>query len=111
MADLKSLIRLRKHEVDEKQKILSELYRQIEALENRKNSLLEKLAHERAALEENLTLETREFYGRFEGAIRNDVERLDGEIAKLEVGLEKAQEDVRAAFEEQNIILFFYVKR
>ena len=101
MADLESLIRLRKHTVDEKQKVLSEIYRQIEQLEQRREELLQRLNKERKALDEDLSLETRDFYGRFEGVIRSDVERIDIEIRNLETGLDKAQEDVRAAFADQ----------
>lgn len=98
MADLESLVRLRRHSVEEKQKILAEIFRKVEAIEQRKKELLERLETERQALEENLTLETREYYGRFEGVIRADVERLDGELAKLETRVQIAQEEVRAAF-------------
>ena len=101
MADLDSLIRLRKHTVDEKQKVLSEIYRQIEQLEYRKEELLKRLEKERKALDEDLSLETRDFYGRFEGVIRSDVDRIDIEIRNLEANLDKAQEDVRAAFADQ----------
>ncbi len=104
MADLNSLIRLRKHEVDEKQKVLADIYRQVEVLETKKSELLARLERERKALDDNLTLETRDFYGRFENAVRNDVERIDVEIKNLEVHLEKAQEEVRVAFAEQKRI-------
>lgn len=111
MADLKGLIRLRKHDVEEKQKALGEILRQIEQLEYRKKELLDKLAHERTAMEENLSLETREYYGRFEGVIRSDVERLDIEIKNLERGLEKAQEEVRNAFASQKRVEIVHERR
>ena len=57
MADLASLIRLRKHTVDQKQKFLAELYRQAEALENKKAGYKDKLQNERALLEEQEMLE------------------------------------------------------
>ena len=43
MADLESLIRLRKHSVDEKQKRLGEIYAKVEAIEARKKELTERL--------------------------------------------------------------------
>ena len=46
-------------------------------------------------------LETREYYGRFEGVIRDNIEKLDGELAALEQQLQAAQEEVRLAFAEQ----------
>jgi len=111
MADLDSLIRLRKHEVEEKQKVLGEILRQIEQLENRKEELLERLDHERTAMEENLSLETREYYGRFEGVIRDDVERLDIEIKNLERNLDKAQEEVRVAFANKKRVEIVHERR
>ena len=111
MADLESLIRLRKHEVEEKQKVLGDILRQIEQLEHRKKELLERLDHERKAMEENLSLETREYYGRFEGVIRDDVERLDIEIKNLERNLDKAQEEVRVAFANQKRVEIVHERR
>ena len=34
MADLEALIRLRRHTVEEKQKVLADIYRQVESFEN-----------------------------------------------------------------------------
>lgn len=98
MADLDSLIRLRRHNIEEKQKVLADIFRQIESLEGKKKDLLSRLEIERKALNENLNLETRAYYGRFEGVIRNNVEKLDTDIRKLEVRLGIAQEEVRTAF-------------
>lgn len=104
MADLKSLIRLRRHRVEEKQKILADIFRQVEQIENRKKELLHRLEAERKALDENPLLETSIFFGRFQAVIRRDVERLDGELVKLESRLLAAQEEVRLAFTEMKRI-------
>lgn len=101
MADLESLIRVRKHTVEEKQKILGAIYAQVEAIENRKKELFGRLDKERKALDEDLNLETREYFGRFQGVIQNNVEKLNGELAQLEARLEIVQEEVRAAFADQ----------
>lgn len=98
MADLESLIRLRRHTVEEKQKILADIYREVEICEHQKMELNERLERERAALDENLDLETREFYGRFEGVIREKIDNIDAELKSLETRLELAQEEVRSAF-------------
>lgn len=104
MADLESLIRLRRHAVEEKQKILADIFRQIEEREERKKELLARLETERKALDDDLNLETREYYGRFESVIRGNVEKLDAENAQLEKRLEIVQEEVRAAFAEMKRI-------
>ena len=111
MADLEALIRLRRHAVEEKQKVLAEIFRHVEVIEHRKKELLERLAIERKALDENLNLETRDYYGRFEGVIRGDVERLDGELAKIEVRLQIVQEEVRSAFAEMKRVEIVHERR
>lgn len=98
MADLNPLIRLRRHAVDEKQKALSELYRQVEAFEGRKRHLLEQLETERQMLNSNPQVEMIAYFGRFSDAVNNDVERLNGQISKLEARIRIAQDDIRNTF-------------
>jgi len=98
MADLESLIRLRRHKVEEKQKVLADIYREAEIHEGQKMELQERLDRERAAIDDNLDLETREFYGRFRGVILEKIDKLNAELAALETRLNLAQEEVRAAF-------------
>lgn len=111
MADLEALIRLKRHTVEERQKVLAEIYRNMEAIEYRKKDLLERLAKERSALDDNDMVETRAYYGRFEGVIRGNVDTLDGELRKLETRLDIAQEEVRAAFADMKRIEIVYERR
>ncbi|MCI5060776.1 MAG: flagellar FliJ family protein [Alphaproteobacteria bacterium] len=111
MADLDSLIRLKRHNVEEKQKVLADLFRQIERFEAKKEELLARLQKEREALEENLSLETREYYGRFEGVIRTDIERIDAEVAKLETRLTIAQDEMRDAFADMKRVEIVHRRR
>jgi flagellar export protein FliJ len=111
MADLESLIRLRRHTVEEKQKVLSDIYQKVEALENQKSELLNRLNTERKALDENLTLETSAYYGRFEAVIRRNVELINNDLSTLETRLEIAQEDVRRAFEEMKRVEIVHERR
>jgi flagellar FliJ protein len=98
MADLKSLIRLRRHGVDEKQKIIADLYRQIEAFEQRRQHLLDQLTAERKLLDATTQVEMLAYFGRFSEAVAQDVLRINGQISKLEVRLRIAQDDMRNAF-------------
>lgn len=98
MADLKSLIRLRRHSVDEKQKALAELYRQVEALEERRQHLLDQLKEERMALGVDAPVEMLAYFGRFSDAIQADALRINQQLRKLEVRVRIAQEDMREAF-------------
>lgn len=98
MANLKSLIKLRRHNVDEKQKVLAELYRQIEIIENNKQILLDRLREERAVLDNTGTLEMYAYFGRFSQNIHRSLERMNEEKQKLEIRIQIAQDDVREAF-------------
>lgn len=111
MADLDALIRLRRHTVEEKQKVLGEIFRQVEAIEHRKKELLARLERERRALDENFNIETRAYYGRFEGVIRGNIDKLNGEIKKLETRLTIAQEEVRTAFAEMKRVEIVHARR
>lgn len=111
MADLEALIRLRRHTVEEKQKVLADIYRQVEKLEEEKQGLFDRLDKERKAMEEDLNLETRDFYGRFKGVIESGVERIDGELRDLEARLNIAQEEVRAAFADMKRVEIVHKRR
>ena len=98
MANLKSLIKLRRHNVDEKQKVLAQLYREVEEIERGKNMLIDRLRTEREALDKSGMLEMYAYFGRFSQNIHRMIERLNAEKAKLETRITIAQDDVREAF-------------
>ncbi|HEU4839221.1 MAG TPA: hypothetical protein VFS88_07410 [Micavibrio sp.] len=98
MANLKSLIKLRRHNVDEKQKFLAQLYREVEMIEASKQTLIERLRSEREALDKSGTLEMYAYFGRFSQNIQRMLERLNEEKRKLEMRIVVAQDDVREAF-------------
>ena len=100
MADLASLIRLRKHTVDQKQKFLAELYRQAEALENKKAGYKDKLQNERALLEEQEMLEALAWFGRFAEGMKGQIASIDKELANMNQRIEIARADLRNAFAE-----------
>lgn len=98
MADLEGLIRLRRNTVEQKQKVLADLYRNAEKLEKRKNELEEKLKSEREAIDSNPELETLTYFGAFEQNVLRDIDRLTEELKKWELRIQIAQDDVRNAF-------------
>jgi len=111
MADLEPLIRYRKNIVEEKQKRVADIYRQIEVLEQEKENLSARLKKEREALEQDLALETRAYYGRFEGVVRLRIQALDEKIRAREKELEPAQEEVRQAFSDMKQVEIVHKKR
>jgi flagellar FliJ protein len=99
MADLKPLIRVRKHGIDQRQKALSDLYRKAEALANEKATLLENLDNEQARLVE-MDVQMLSYFGPYSDAVHERVEEIDKAAKTLEARIEIAREDIRRAFAE-----------
>lgn len=98
MANLRSLIKLRKFNVEEKQKVLAELYRQSETIAQSKATLQDRLKTERDVLDKSGSLEMFAYFGRFSQNINRMLDRLELERQKLETRINVAQDDVREAF-------------
>lgn len=98
MAKLDSLIRVRRYSVEEKQKALAELYRQVERFEIRKKQFEGDLIKERLALEQQLTPEMLAYFGRYSQIVKRDLGRIDLELKKLDARIRLAQDDIREAF-------------
>lgn len=98
MARLDPLVRLRRHAVDEKQKLLAELYRQVERFEIRRRQFEEEIIKEREALEKEKTPEMLAYFGRYSQTVKRDIARIDLELKKLAVRVAAAQDEVREAF-------------
>lgn len=111
MAELEPLIRLRKHRVDEKQKILSNLFRDYERLEEEKQKLEASLVHELKVAEESGEPETINYYIRY----AKDVRRRMGDIEKgqhmLNMRIALAQDEVREAFSEMKKVEIIHERR
>lgn len=101
MADLDPLIRLYRHTVEERQKILSALYREAEQMEMKKRVLQEQMARERVAAEADSSPDAIIDYTRYASNVRRKIEQIDHDLKKMESRIAAAQEDVRAAFAEQ----------
>ena len=104
MADLQSLIRLRKHTVDQKQKFLAGLYRQADILEQKKAGLQDALTNERKLLEEQEMLEALAWYGRYAQGVKTQIDLLNKDIKHMEQRIEIARTDLREAFAEMKKI-------
>lgn len=102
MANLRALIRLRKHTVEERQKILSNLYREAENLAARKQSMESQL-HEERELARNDSAAAA-YYGQYAENMRKKIEKMDEAIRRINHRIDAAREDVRSAFAEQKKI-------
>lgn len=104
MADLDSLIKYRKHIVDEKQKFLGLLYAQTEKLNARKQAIIDQMTHEKEHADKNENFNVTSFLGKYIQGAKGKIQKIDKDIAKMEVRIAAAQEEVRAAFAEQKKI-------
>lgn len=101
MSDLKPLIRLRKYRVEERQKVLAELFRQTELLEGRKRVLLGDLDREEKMAEESDSIDAMFAFVAYAARVHTEIEKLDRLILLMEPRIQKAQDDMREAFSEQ----------
>ncbi len=99
MADLHSLIRVRKYVVEQKQKFLSELYRQEEEFTMQKQTLLEQRAAEEEKVHE-MGVEMLSYFGPYAVAVEERVEDINTAMETLSKRIEIAREDMSAAFAE-----------
>lgn len=111
MANLKPLIKLRKFQVEEKQKILAALLREVEKFEKAKSDLLIQIKEERRLAEESDDYETLAAFRMYNERAREQVRLYDGEINKYNLFIQKAQDDMREAFAEQKKIEIIQAER
>ncbi len=111
MADLKPLIRFRKHLVDEKQKMLSQLYRDAEKIEQSKQAILDQMEKESTLANEMGSTEAHQYLGRYLEGARKKIKALDASLKKMEVRIAAAQEDIRNAFAEMKKVEIIQTRR
>lgn len=99
MADLDPLIRIRKYAIDQKQKFLSELYRQAEELENQKKTMERQLEEEKEKIKD-MGIELQSYFMPYAKVVRERIEDVEDAMQKLDKRIEMAQEDMRLAFAE-----------
>ena len=99
MADLTGLIRVRKYAVEQKQKFLSELYRQAEELEAQKKTMLEQLAAEEAKVHE-MGVEMLSYFAPYAKGVEQRVKEIDYSLKTLNKRIELTRDEVCAAFAE-----------
>lgn len=99
MAKLDPLIRVRKHNVEEKQKFLATLFRTQEELIEYKAKQYEALQRE-AELAEQLPedIQMQQSFYSFRALVKQEIEKIDDSIDKLEIRIEIAQDAMREAY-------------
>ena len=105
MARLDPLIKLRKKTVEDKQRVLAELYRQYEAVQAQKDQLLMDLAREQALIEADITaLDARSWFGPYADGVKAKIALCDRHLSRLDTRIIVARDDVRAAFADMKKI-------
>ena len=104
MADLKPLIRHRKHIVDQKQKFLAELYRKAEELAEKKEVLQQQIDDEIELAKEMQDARTQTYLGHYLDGARRKMQDIDSSIEQMNVRIAAAREDVRLAFADMKKI-------
>lgn len=99
MNDLNSLMRVRKHDVDQRQKALAELYQKAEDLRNQRDSLETQLALESEKTKE-MSPELLEFFAPYAKKTRSEIKVIDDARIRLEKRILLAQDAMRDAFAE-----------
>ncbi len=100
---LDSLIRVRKHEVEQQQKALAELYRKAEELKNERDTLETQLAIE-SEKSHKLQPDMLEYFTAYVKQTRKTIDNIDKSRERLENQIKLAQEQLREAFAEQKKI-------
>lgn len=100
MADLDPLIRLNKHTLDEKRRVLSRLYSDAERLMRRKAGMLDQIEAERIAADGDVDPMMIQAYLSYLQRTRKDIAAIDKEVTKIEARIEQAIEDMRETFGE-----------
>ena len=111
MANLKPLIKLRKFQVEEKQKILAALLREVEKIGKAKSDILMEMKQERKLAEDSGDYETQAAYRYYAERVQQQVRMYNAEINKYNMFIQKAQDDMREAFAEQKKIEIIQAQR
>jgi flagellar FliJ protein len=101
MARLEPLIKLRKQQVDDKQRLLAELYRQQDILQKQRDQVVMEMSREQALIEADPTnLEARKFFGAYREGVQRKLAALEVAEKKLETRVVIIRDEVRNAFAE-----------
>lgn len=98
MADLSVLIRLHKHELDEKRRALAELYSTMAEMERRRRELERTFEAEKEAVK--VTGDVHFTFAQYADAVRQQQQEMREEEAELEEHIERAKESLMETFSE-----------
>lgn len=101
MANLDPLIRLNKFQLEEKQRVLSGLYTQVEKLETDKRAILDSIETEKHAIDgttQHLSMMTS--FMAYVQRSQKEIEEINNQVSSLEIKITRAIDEMREAFGE-----------
>ena len=98
MADLSALIRLHKHELDEKRRILGEFYSELAMLERDRRNMEREFEKEKEAVKQMADVSFT--FAGYADTVRQKREAFDKAESALEKKIERAKEDLMETFSE-----------
>lgn len=98
MADLSALIRLHKHELDEKRRVLGEFYAEMAMLERDRRNMEREFEKEKEAIRQMADVSFT--FAGYADTIRQKREAFDKAEQSLEKNIERAKEDLMETFSE-----------
>lgn len=103
MAELDPLLRVRRHEIEQKQKALAMLYAKSEEMKNTRDELETQLAIE-AEKTRDMSAEMIGFFQPYADRVGDQIEKIDLAREQLEHKIRFAQDDLRESFAEMKKI-------
>ena len=101
MAKLDNLLKVEKHKVDEKQKVLARLFREQEELVAQRQAVYDSIEKESRLAEDHFSdISVQQSLAAFKKGAKVKIAQLTDKISRLEIRIAIAQEEMRAAFAE-----------
>lgn len=110
MAKLDSLIRVRKHTVEQKQKALAALYKKAQDLKDERDELEAQHAIESEKVR-TMDADYLSYFGAYSKRVHVQIESIDKAREKMENRIKLAQEDMRDAFAELKKVEIIHERR
>lgn len=99
MAELDSLIRVRTHAIEQKQKFLAELYRKAEELKQQRLDFIAQMQKEKENIQD-MGMEMFVYYENYVKSAKERIAEIEVSEKQLDVRIVAAQDDMRDAFAE-----------
>jgi flagellar export protein FliJ len=98
MANLDPLIRLNKFQLEEKQRVLSKLYNDVNTLEIQKSAIMDSVESEKEAIDNMQDITMMQAFMGYIQKTKTDIGFINDQISSLEIKITRAVDEMREAF-------------